>query len=131
MRNPRQLRHRIAIQYLVAGSPPQKPSGDPDEEWTDFLSDIAASIEPLKGAELFRAQGHHAEVDTRIVIRYRAGISAEMRVIHEARTFEILAVIDREMLHRELELMTKLYPQQPDVGAGAALLDGGGYLVLG
>lgn len=130
MNNPRQRRHKVAIQYLVAGSPAQKPSGERDEVWTDYLSDVSASIEPLRGRELYVAQEHHAEVDTRINIRYRAGIDSTMRVIHESRTYNILAVLDWQTRHVELELMCKLDPQQPDVATGSLLLEDVGVLLL-
>lgn len=63
------------------------------------------SIEPLRGRELFAAQEHFAEVTTRIRIRYRDDVTAEMRVVHGGVDYAIGAVIDPELRHRELELM--------------------------
>jgi SPP1 family predicted phage head-tail adaptor len=101
------LRHKVAIQKLVAGSPDQKASGEPDTTWTTHLASIWASVEPLTGRELFAAQEHHSEVEVRVRVRYREGITAKMRVVFDSRNYDIVAVIDREERHRELELLCK------------------------
>lgn len=103
------LRHKVAIQEFALGSPQQKPSGEPDGAWANVagISSIWASIEPLKGRELFAAQEHHSEVEVRIRIRYRAGITAAMRVVHGGLYYAIAAVLDPELRHRELELLCK------------------------
>lgn len=103
------LRHKVAIQEFAVGSPQQKPSGEPDGVWADVdgLSSISASIEPLKGRELFAAQEHHSEVEVRVRIRYRAGITAAMRVAHGGLYYDIVAVLDPELRHVELELLCK------------------------
>jgi SPP1 family predicted phage head-tail adaptor len=98
------LRHRVTLQSLTAGSPQQTASGQPDESWADEAT-IWASVEPLRGRELFAAQEHHSRVEVRIRLRYRAGITAAMRVSFDGRYYNIVAVLDREERHRELELM--------------------------
>lgn len=105
--NAGSLRHLITIQRLVAGSPQQKPSGEPDVSWGTFLANVSASIEPLRGRELFAAQEHHSEVTTRIRLRYREGIEAAMRVVFEGLYYDILVVLDKQMRHVELELLVK------------------------
>lgn len=99
------LRHKVTIERLVAGSPQQFGTGEPDDAWTAYLSDIWATVEPLSGRELFAAQEHLAEVSTRVRLRYRDGITAQMRVVFEGRYYNVGAVIDRELRHRELELL--------------------------
>lgn len=103
--NAGRLRHKIDIEQLVAGSPNQNEYGEPSEVWTVFLNDIWAAVEPLQGRELFAAQEHHAEVTTRIRIRYRDGVTAKMRVVFEGAYYDIKAVIDPERRHRELHLL--------------------------
>lgn len=99
------LRHKVSLQSLVEGSPNLKPSGEPDAVWTDVLTNVSASIEPLRGRELFAAQEHHSEVTTRIRIRYRDGVTAAQRVKFGTRVLNILAVLNREERDIELELM--------------------------
>lgn len=106
-RHPRRYRHAVSIEQKVVGSPAQKADGSPDFEWVEGLSGVSAEIEPLRGRELFAAQEHHSEVTTRICVRYREGIDATMRVVHEGVYYSIVAVLDSGMRHRELELLCK------------------------
>ncbi len=99
------LRHQITIQTLTEGSPNLKPSGEPDATWTNTLTGVSASIEPLRGRELFAAQEHHSDITIRVRIRYRAGIIAAQRVLYGSRVLNILAVLNREERNIELELM--------------------------
>lgn len=92
------------IQSLVTGSPQYSPSGESLAEWTT-LATVWMSIEPLNGRELFAAQEHHSEVEVRVRIRYRDDVTAQMRVLHESKYYAILAVIDSELRHREIDLM--------------------------
>lgn len=98
------LRHRVIIQRLVAGSPQQTASGQPDEAWATYLT-VLASVEPLNGRELFAAQEHHSEVTTRVRVRYRDGVTAKMRVSFDGKLYNIAAVIDPELRHREFQLL--------------------------
>ncbi len=98
------LRHQVIIQRLVAGSPQQKPSGEPDTSWTTYLT-VSASVEPVTGREPFLAQEHLSEVDTKIRIRYRDGITADMRVSFGSRYYNIRAILNFEERNRELLLL--------------------------
>ena len=97
------LSHRITIQQLVAGSPEQKPTGEPDVAWTDVAT-VWADVRPLQGRSLLLAQQVQSRVDTEIEIRYRAGVNAAMRVTHDSDVYDILAVIDPDKRHVRLVL---------------------------
>lgn len=98
------LRHRGTIQHLVTGSPQYSASGERNDEWTT-LAEVWMSIEPLNGRELFAAQEHASNVTVRIRIRYRDDVNATMRVLHESKYYEVEAVLDHELRHREMELL--------------------------
>jgi len=101
------LRHKVTVQQLVAGSPQQKASGEPDETWTTVAT-VWASIEPLRGREVLTAQQFGSEVKVRIRMRYCtlvADITAAMRVVYDGKYYGIVAVIDPMLKHREIELM--------------------------
>lgn len=98
------LRHRGTIEYLLTGSPQYSASGEPNTVWTT-LRECWMSIEPLNGRELFAAQEHASNVTVRIRIRYRDDVNATMRVLHEGKYYEIEAVLDHELRHREMELL--------------------------
>lgn len=98
------LRHRVTIQQLVAASPQQTASGQPDESWSTYLT-VWAAVEPLNGRELYAAQEHHAEVTTRIRMRHRSGVTAKMRVTYGGMTYDIKAIVNPEERNRELQLL--------------------------
>lgn len=88
----------------MTGSPQYSASGERNDEWTT-LAEVWMSIEPLRGRELFAAQEHHSETEVRIRIRYRDDVTARARVLHDSKYYSVLAVVDAELRHRELELM--------------------------
>lgn len=98
------LRHRVTIQSLEAGSPSQTPTGEPDVSWTDVMT-VYASVEPVTGREPFLAQQHLSEVDTKIRMRYHAGLTAAMRVSFNSKYYNIKAILDFEERHAELLLL--------------------------
>lgn len=98
------LRHRVTIQQRTAASPTNYPSGEKDASWTTYLT-VWASVEPLSGRELFAAQQVTSDVNVRIRMRYRDGVTAKMRVSFNSKIYDIVAVINREERNVELELL--------------------------
>ena len=84
------LRHKVTIQQLVAGSPQQTPSGQPDEAWADLLTNVSAEWITLTGRALFAAQEHHSEVKGIWRMDWRDSITAKMRVVHDGLYYDIL-----------------------------------------
>jgi SPP1 family predicted phage head-tail adaptor len=85
------LRYTVTIQQLVAGSPQQKPTGEPDKTWS-ALASVPADIRPLAGQALFVAQQANARVNVEVDLRYSsevAGVTAGMRVLHGATVYDI------------------------------------------
>lgn len=114
------LRHHIAIQAKTHG---RNDSGDVVEVWATRAFRAWASVEPLKGRELFTAQQVDARLTHRVMLRYLPGITAEHRILHGlpddpvegasdtelrelgVRILHILSVVDQDERHRMLELM--------------------------
>ncbi len=96
-----ELRHRVTIQQksVVRGT-----YGEEDVAWTDVAT-VWGSVEPLQGREFIEAKQTQAEITTRIRIRYRSGISPEMRAVWDGHIYDIEAVIDVGGRKRELQLM--------------------------
>ena len=92
---------RITIQARGAGA---DSYGQQVSTWADVLT-CWASIEPIDGRELLTAKSINAEVSHRVVVRYRAGIIAAMRVVYQGRFFNILSVIDPDTAHVALHLL--------------------------
>lgn len=99
------LRHRVTI-LRPPGPEDVDEYGQPLDEFVPVAT-VWAGIEPLRGREYFSAMSEHAEVTTRIRIRYREGIDRTMRVVYNDTVFEILHIIHPEYNHHELQLMCK------------------------
>lgn len=96
-----QLRKRLTIQQRSAA---QDSYGQPLTTWTDVAT-VWGAVEPLSGRELMAAEAVQAEVTHQVVIRYRPGISAKMRIAYGARLFDIQNVLDENERHRILTLL--------------------------
>lgn len=81
------LRHRVRIEekrYLLDsnGDAWQDPqTGATRQEWT-LVDEVWAAIEPMSAREFVQSQAMQSQVTTRIVIRYRDGMHAAMRLVH-------------------------------------------------
>jgi SPP1 family predicted phage head-tail adaptor len=83
--DPGRLRHRVTIQRPVTVQ--NVTTGELSTSWATVVANIAAAIEPLSVREFIAAQGMQSEITARIVIRYRAGLTAEMRIVHGSRVY--------------------------------------------
>jgi SPP1 family predicted phage head-tail adaptor len=83
--DPGELRHRITIQRPIEQQDPV--TGELTTNWVAVATNIAAAIKPSSVREFVAAQAMQSQVTARIVIRYRAGLTAQMRILHGARVF--------------------------------------------
>jgi SPP1 family predicted phage head-tail adaptor len=81
-----ELRHRITVQKLgVVSQDPE--TGETSRAWVNFLVDEPASIQPLSVRDYIASQANTSVVVARIKIRYRDGMSANMRILHGAKIY--------------------------------------------
>jgi SPP1 family predicted phage head-tail adaptor len=80
--------------------------GQPLPPWEDVAS-VWAAVDPLEGRELWAAQQVNAEISARISIRYREGVTTQMRVAFGDRLYDVLSLVDPEEGHRELQLLCR------------------------
>lgn len=84
------LRHRVRIeQYLLDrdtdGEVIQDPeTGQTSGQWVEVAT-VWAAIEPLSAKEFIQSQAVQSHVVARIVIRFRDGLDAAMRLVHVRR----------------------------------------------
>lgn len=71
------------------------------------VATVRAGIEPIGGTEAARNGQNVAEQTTRIVMRYRAGVVPQMRIVWGSAIYIILAVANRDEANRLLELTCK------------------------
>lgn len=101
------LRHRIMFQQSRAG---RDSVGQPSIEWVDaYPLSIWAEVKSLSGNKRLSASAEQSETTTLIVIRYRPGITADMRIVHRPPTgcgevYTILSIIP-DPKRTQIELM--------------------------
>lgn len=81
------LRHRVSFQEKLKQRDPQ--SGAVEFIWVDRWPEVYASVEPLSARDMLAAKAAQSELSARIVIRYREGISSEMRIVHRGLVYQI------------------------------------------
>lgn len=98
------LRHEVVIEQ--PGSATESRFGAPSSTggWSTY-STVWARIVPLEGRERFEAQQTYEDVSHRIETRWLDGVTSQMRVKYNNRTFQIEAPLNVEELDRELHLM--------------------------
>lgn len=96
-----QLRHRVQIQEAADT---RASDGSLARTWATVRT-CWASIEPLRGQELWEAQQVQARVNTRVRMRYWAGLTPEHRIKHGTDVYNIAAVLNPEGRSRELEVL--------------------------
>ena len=99
-----QLRHRVTLQEETEA---QDSYGEPVGTWGNLSTNPAiwARKEDLSGAELAQAQQLNAVVTTRFTVRYRADITASMRVVHGSDSYGIESVQDPDGRQERLYLL--------------------------
>ena len=88
----RRLNRKATLQHLVEG---QDEAGQPVTTWAN-LATVWANIKHLSGVETIKANAETSAVKASIRIRYRTDLTAAMRVVHGATTYEIKAVMPDE-----------------------------------
>ena len=86
------LNKRITIQSPATG---QDATGEPTTGWTDVAT-VWASIVDVSGREYVAAGGLQNSAQTKITIRYRAGIVPSMRVVHGSDAYNVEAVLGQD-----------------------------------
>lgn len=99
------LRHRLVLQQR--SSQADGGGGQAGGPWAApvTVATVWGSIEPLSGGERLRAMRLEGHLTHRVVIRYRAGVTSDMRIAFGARVFNIRAVVDIDERRRALELL--------------------------
>lgn len=84
------LKHKITFQQV---SNLKNEYGEQEKEWLDVKT-VWAEIKPISGKQFFTAKQINSEISHNIYIRYRAGLSPDMRIKFKERTFEILYIMN-------------------------------------
>lgn len=86
------LRHRITIEKkMVTGRHPV--TGTEITEWVPLWEGVPAEVVPLSVREFVAAQSVQSKLAARIRIRWRPGVDASMRILHDGRIYNIEGVL--------------------------------------
>jgi SPP1 family predicted phage head-tail adaptor len=96
----------------VAIDVPMTTQNATGEEITDFveLSEVWASIEPIRGREALLNGLNAAQMDTRIRMRWSEALDAmttEWRIRYKETYYDLISIAHIRTGHRELEILAK------------------------
>lgn len=97
------LKFRIQIQKPDTS---RSTAGEPVKNWMNHAQ-VMADIYSINGREFFDAHQVNAEVTTKIVMRFKKGITPDMRVIHGTDIYKIIAVLNQENSRQATMLLCK------------------------
>ena len=98
-----ELRHRVTIQEKTVTI---DAYGGEVVTW-GTVATVWAAVEPLSGREFLEGRRQENEINHRIRIRHREGLTPSMRVWWQSRAFDVETVIERESRRREIWLMCR------------------------
>lgn len=84
------LRHRVALQRKEQTQNPL--TGAMVTTWVPVAT-VWAAVEPLSAREFVAAQAVQSDVSVRITVRYRPGITAALRIVHDGKVYNITGVL--------------------------------------
>jgi SPP1 family predicted phage head-tail adaptor len=97
------LDHRLALEAPVRAS---DGGGGSSVSWS-LVSEVWGSLTPVTGSEVFDAEGLKGRVTHEIIVRYRTGVTPQMRFRLGTRQFEIRSVVDTGEEHRTLRCLAE------------------------
>lgn len=96
--DPGKLNKRITFQLQDLDSE--------DEDWKDIAT-TWANINPISGKEYYSAETINSDLTHKIRLRYRKGITPDMRILYNGRIFYIVSVINEFERNSTLQLMCR------------------------
>lgn len=100
--NPGALRHQVTIQKQVET---QNTYGEPEVSWANVVEDVWCQVLPLRGREFFAAKQVNADIEAKIVMRYRTDVTTKMRCLHGTDEYYVYSIINLDQRERFLQLM--------------------------
>lgn len=83
------LRHKVEFQEPVTS---KNTAGEIETTW-QHVCHAWASVEPVSAKEFVAASQVQSEVTTRITVRYRAGLTAAMRILFRGQVYDIAGLL--------------------------------------
>ena len=99
--NPAKFRNKVTFQKKERI---QDKEGNWVTDWVDQFT-VWASIKGLRGKEYIEAGAQAVKISTRIYIRYRKGVTNDMRIKFGERIFDITNANNIEEKNVEIEIL--------------------------
>ena len=80
-------------------------AGESISTWATF-AEVWAKVEPVAGREFFQLAQAQAQVDVKFTIRWLVGLTHDMRIIFDSRTYDIVHLAEFYRDNR-IEIMGK------------------------
>jgi len=96
------LRHRVTFQKPTGTT--TNSMGENVPAYTDYAT-VWAAVEPMTGREYAEAQKIRAETTYKVMVRYLAGVTPDMRIIHHSKTLEIQSILNIEERNVQLQIV--------------------------
>lgn len=94
------LRHSITIQ---SKGQTKNGFGELVEAWSDFAI-VRADVRDIASSERYVSQSLNSVMTKKFFIRYVDGITADMRIVHEGKVYDIDPPVDSAGKRRMLEI---------------------------
>jgi len=101
MTDPGEMRTQVVYQRPVTT---KDRLGQARQGWEDVFTCYAA-VRPLSAREIYYAQSTKSEVNYRLAIRWREGVSPKGRFKLRDRVFDIYSVLNVDELNHELVIL--------------------------
>jgi SPP1 family predicted phage head-tail adaptor len=84
------MRHRVTIEEPVRTG---DEGGGADISWAPVVT-VWAEIQPKTGREVFESDQLGGRVTHDVRMRFRAGVTPKMRIVHNGRSFDVRFVVN-------------------------------------
>jgi SPP1 family predicted phage head-tail adaptor len=101
---PGLLQHRIKFQQRSITKNPS--NGEDVVVWVDVAT-VWAQFDPVRGREFFASRQNFTEQVAWFRIRYRVGLTTEMRILFKSKHYDIDSLVNVRGLNLELEIFAK------------------------
>ena len=85
------LNRRITIQQATETV---DDYGNVQQMWSDLAASVPAKVEQGSGREYYRAARVNAEISAVFMIRWRAGIAPQHRILYDGQIYDIASVAE-------------------------------------
>lgn len=100
--NPGKLNKRITFQRKTSAK--DDDGFENTQQYEDVIS-VWAGAKTISGREYYQAAAVQNEKQVRWIIRYREGLTEDMRIRFKSRIFEIKAILDDDELKKTLTIV--------------------------